>query len=43
MCFFVGNYTYLHVKKPGLARPLVEEMGQADYVSYSTLTLEVCR
>ncbi|KAL4238233.1 Cilia and flagella associated protein 61 [Mactra antiquata] len=26
-----GNYTYLHVKKPGLAKPLIEEMGQPDY------------
>lgn len=29
--FLPGNYYYLHVKKPGLDKPLVEQMGQADY------------
>lgn len=26
-----GNYYYLHLKKPNLDKPLIEQMGQADY------------
>ncbi|XP_053397247.1 cilia- and flagella-associated protein 61-like [Mercenaria mercenaria] len=29
--FLPGNFHYLHVKKPGLDKPLVEQMGQSDY------------
>lgn len=34
----IGNFYYLHVKKPGLDKPLLEQMGQADYVSEFTFT-----
>jgi len=34
VCVFAGGFKYLHVKKPGLDVPLVEQMGQADFVSH---------
>ena len=36
--YAVGGYHYLHVAKPGLDRPLIEQMGQADYVSNHSTT-----